>query len=177
MHPIVRRAEELLLFAPAFPELAAGQPAPGRDDYFDEAMFCDVRVSPVRSTAGALIDLRGAEQFVDADVAVLVVTEVSEVRLAQQPQPQWRWRTIFGSRIAIGAEKVTVEVGITYAGEQLVVEGRSALLYVGTVPELGQIPDFGGPDVGGPDDTAIGRGLPQWSHPVRLTRFWSIQPR
>ncbi|MHA7650477.1 hypothetical protein ACX9NE_13675 [Mycobacterium sp. ML4] len=169
----------------------------------DEAELIDVRVSPQRSRAGAIFDIRWCG-FTGSNVALVVMTGVGKVAWANDVTSRqkdwystrgyWAPSTSENSRRPTGdydqlwaadadsPEAVTSET-ITPVGERLQeyvlgfdwlsLSGLAARMYIGYAPGLGDAP----PDMTELSDAEIIAGYPQWSSGMEVREYYTYSSR
>ncbi|MCV7005597.1 MULTISPECIES: hypothetical protein [Mycobacterium] len=165
----------------------------------DEAELIDVRLSPQRSRAGAIFDIRWCG-FTGSNVALVVIKGVGKVAWANDVTSRqkdwystrgyWAPSTSENSRRSTGdpdplwaadadsPEAVTSET-ITPPAERLQeyvlgfdwlsLSGLAARMYIGYAPGLGDAP----PDMTELSDAEIIAGYPQWSSAMEVREYYT----
>lgn len=137
-----------------------------RRDALQETQLLDLRFDALRMTAGLLLELRTALQVRDANTGVLVARGVRDVVWAAgaRSTPKTAW-TIGGSIPRERNGLLELEFGLWPApGAHLKVVCERAAFFVGDVPGLLGIPDYGTDD-----EATISANLAGWHSEFDLT--------
>jgi hypothetical protein len=117
------------------------------DDALREAQLLDVRFDVLRSTAGLLFEMRGALQLREGNTGVLILHGVRTLAWAAETKEVTGPRawTVDGSAVTSTDRIFGLELGF-WPGAQLMLAAESAMFFIGDVPGLDLVPDYGEDD-------------------------------
>lgn len=126
-----------------------------------EAALADVLVDTTSRSLGLLFDLRGALQFREASVALLIARGVSRFEWVNERSRSGRaWHAVTGSIPDNRNGRFSILLGFA-SDSELRLEADGAEFYVGEMAGM----DCAPPDFVEDDDEAIRAGMPNWTRP------------
>ena len=132
-------------------------------DTLVEAALLEIALDAVGGEAWFLFDCRGALQIEEANTAVVVVQDVTELRWTTTVRHGPFWHAVMSWEPFAGSDGLTISAGFAPDADLHVV-GSGGAFYVGNIP---------GGDGPPPDLTSAGKeeirlGLASWSSEIEL---------
>jgi hypothetical protein len=108
-----------------------------------EAQVLDVHVDALRASVAVLLEMRLALQLREGNTALLVARQVTDFvwRAERRATARTAWNVV-GSEASVSGKSLELRIGLLPWGEMFLRAG-SAAFYIGDVPGLVEIPDYG----------------------------------